>query len=199
MATALKSLEETKQRIIDAAAQRFSRFGYGKTNVAEIARDCRMSPGNLYRYFRNKAEIAEAIMREGLEEVLGELRAVLGSRKMAASEQLREFLMHELRYTYEQLETYPTLMEQVRDPDAHGPLLSQEYMERSRVLMAEILASGAATREFTIDDPTAAAAYIQYATFKFRFPQMHSDVPLAELEKNAEGVIDLILKGLRSS
>ncbi|MFN3232977.1 MAG: TetR/AcrR family transcriptional regulator [Alphaproteobacteria bacterium] len=199
MATALKSLEETRQRIIDAAAERFSRFGYGKTNVAEIARDCRMSPGNLYRYFRNKAEIAESIMREGLEDVLGELRAVLGSRKMAASEQLRSFLMRELHHTYRQLETFPTLLEQVRDPEAHGPLLAEEYLNRSRKLMSEILASGASTGEFNIDDADATARYIQAATLKFRYPQMHTDIPLNELEQTAKGVIDLLLKGLRAS
>ena len=199
MATALKSLEETRQQIINAAAERFSRFGYGKTNVAEIARDCRMSPGNLYRYFKNKAEIAESIMREGLEEVLGELRAVLGSRKMAASEQLRTFLMQELEHTYHQLATFPTLLEQVRDPEAQGPLLAQEYMDRSRKLMSEILASGAATGEFKIGDPDEAARYIQAATMQFRYPQMHTALQLEELEESAKGVIELLLKGLRAS
>ncbi|MDX1581758.1 MAG: helix-turn-helix domain-containing protein, partial [Alphaproteobacteria bacterium] len=53
----------TREQIIESAAERFQKYGYGKTNVAEIAADCCMSPGNLYRYFRNKADIAEAIMR----------------------------------------------------------------------------------------------------------------------------------------
>jgi len=199
MATALKSLEDTKRRIIKAAAERFQRFGYGKTNVAEIAADCCMSPGNLYRYFNNKAEIAEVIMRESLERTLAELRSVLGTRSLAASERLREFLIQELEYTYRQLETYPTLLEQVRDPQGQGPLLAHEYLDRSRKLMAQILAAGVENGEFKVDDPDAVAAYIQDATLRFRFPQMHSPADLEALKVSANGVIDLILKGLRSS
>ena len=198
MAVTLQKLEDTKQRIVDAAAERFSRFGYGKTNVAEIACDCRMSAGNLYRYFKNKAEIAECIMRAGLEDALAELRGVLASRKLSPPDQLREFLMHELEFTYQQLDTYPTLLEQVRDPESRGPMLAHEYLDRSRKLMSEILAAGAAAGEFEIDDPDQTAAYIQAATLKFRYPQMHTDSSLVELETNAKGVVDIILKGLKS-
>ncbi len=51
----------TRDRILQAAMTRIKHYGYGKTTMAEIAADCDMSPGNIYRFFEAKIDIAEAI------------------------------------------------------------------------------------------------------------------------------------------
>ena len=56
--------ESIREQIVDAAKKRFSHFGYAKTTMAEVATDCSMSPGNLYRFFPGKLDIAEAIATE---------------------------------------------------------------------------------------------------------------------------------------
>ena len=48
----------TRAQIILAAKERFLHYGYPKTTMAEVAADCNMSPGNLYRYFKGKLDIA---------------------------------------------------------------------------------------------------------------------------------------------
>ena len=197
MASTLKSVDDVRRRILDAAGGRFSQYGYGKTNVAEIAADCRMSPGNLYRYFKNKADIAEVIMREAMDQVLEELRSVFALPHLTIAGQFREFVLRELHFTFEQLETYPTLQEQVRDPQGKGPMLAQEYLAKSLGLLAEILKAGVAAGEFTVEDPDAAASYIQDATFRFRYPQLHNPCDVQELEPHLEGVIQLLLTGLQ--
>ena len=188
--------DSIKKKIVQAAAERFSHYGYGKTNVAEIARDCGMSPGNLYRYFKNKLEIAEVIMRMAMERVLAELRSVLGAEELTATQRLEEYILQELYFTHHQLDMYPTLVEQVRDETGQGPMLASEYYTRSRELLAEILSAGMKSGEFAADDPEETARRIQDATHKFRYPQLHSKESLAELEDRARGVIDLIEKSL---
>ncbi len=197
MASTLKSMDDVRRRILDAAGGRFSQYGYSKTNVAEIAADCRMSPGNLYRYFKNKADIAEVIMREAMDETLQALQSVFALPHLTLAGQFREFVLREMQFTYDQLETYPTLQEQVRDPQGKGPMLAQEYLLRSRDLLAQILKAGIDAGEFTIEDPDAAASYIQDATLKFRYPQLHVQCSLTELEPQLEGVIQLLLSGLQ--
>ena len=51
------SQEKVRQRILEKAFSRFGRYGFGKTTMAEISKDCEMSPGNLYRYFKSKKDI----------------------------------------------------------------------------------------------------------------------------------------------
>jgi AcrR family transcriptional regulator len=199
MALKTEKLDEIRQKIIDSAAQRFQRFGYGKTNVAEIACDCGMSAGNLYRYFKNKSQIAEAIMRMSLDSTLAELKSVLDLPDITAAKRLEEFFLQELYFTHHQLNTYPTLLEHVRDPNGSGPMLGEEYLEASRVLLVQILSMGVEQGEFQIDDLEETAKTIQAATLKFRYSQLHTDQTLEELEPSAHGVINLILRALSTS
>ena len=46
--------EKIREKIIDAAVERFLHYGYPKTTIAELAGDCAMSPGNIYRFFKGR-------------------------------------------------------------------------------------------------------------------------------------------------
>ena len=61
--------DTVRYQIVEAAKKRFSHFGYAKTTMAEVATDCAMSPGNLYRFFPGKLDIAEAIATEDYERI----------------------------------------------------------------------------------------------------------------------------------
>ncbi len=63
--------EATRAAIVAAAERLFRTMGYQKTTVADIARELRMSPANVYRFFPSKAAINEAICRN----LLGALSA----------------------------------------------------------------------------------------------------------------------------
>ena len=48
---------EVREAILAAAFRLFASRGYAATMVADIAREARVSPGNVYIYFRSKLEI----------------------------------------------------------------------------------------------------------------------------------------------
>lgn len=57
--------EERRRQILDAALQVFSRKGYEKTTMDEIAEKAELSKGVLYYYFHNKEDLFyELIIRE---------------------------------------------------------------------------------------------------------------------------------------
>src|SRR5690606_2559137 len=53
---------ERDDRLMDAAAERFIRFGYDKTTVAEIAREARISKGAFYLSFSSKDALFERLL-----------------------------------------------------------------------------------------------------------------------------------------
>lgn len=53
--------EQARQAIITAAESLYRTVGYTKTTIADIASSLGMSPANIYRFFKSKAEINEAI------------------------------------------------------------------------------------------------------------------------------------------
>ena len=53
--------EATRSAIVATAERLFRTMGYQKTTVADIARELKMSPANIYRFFPSKSAINEAI------------------------------------------------------------------------------------------------------------------------------------------
>ena len=188
--------DTVRGNILQAAKKRFVHYGYAKTTMAEIAADCSMSPGNLYRYFPGKLDIAEAIAGEAGEQAIAKLRDVLKRPGRSAKERLRDFMFADMRLTYEQLEYDKQVYEMARVVMMDRPQFANRILALHRALLSEILAAGNASGEFAIEDVVFTAEMIQSATMKFRYPQLHSKLPYEKLERELEGVVHLVLNGL---
>jgi AcrR family transcriptional regulator len=188
--------DTVRGNILLAAKKRFVHYGYAKTTMAEIAADCNMSPGNLYRYFPGKLDIAEAIAGEAGEAAIAKLREVLKRPGRNARERLRDFLFADMRLTFEQLEYDKQVYEMARVISMERPQFANRILALHRALLSEILAAGNASGEFQVEDVVFTAEMIQSATMKFRYPQLHSKLPYEKLERELEGVAHLVLNGL---
>ncbi len=194
----MSAKDSVREQIVEAAKCRFSHFGYGKTTMAEIATDCSMSPGNLYRFFPGKLDIAEAIATEDYEHHLKELAHLAAQQKRPARERLHDLLFEELRRTYNKLERDPRAYEMATVIARERPDYANWMLANERTILVGLLDDGKKRGEFDFDDPAIAAEMIQAAVMKFRYPQLWSKLSLPKLERELEGVLNLIVDGLRA-
>jgi AcrR family transcriptional regulator len=185
-----------KEQIVEAAKKRFSHFGYAKTTMAEVATDCRMSPGNLYRFFPGKLDIAEAIATEDYARHLEHMAKLAVTPGRNARERLRDLLFEELRRTYHKLERDPRAYEMARVIAHERPEFANWMLENERKILIELLDEAEKRGEFSCADKEFTAEMIQSATMKFRYPQLWSKLSLPKLERELEGVIELLASGL---
>jgi AcrR family transcriptional regulator len=61
--------KDQRSQIVETAERLFRQIGFQKTTVADIARELRMSPANVYRFFGSKSEINAAVARQLMSEV----------------------------------------------------------------------------------------------------------------------------------
>jgi AcrR family transcriptional regulator len=189
--------DATRDQIVDAAHKRFSHFGYAKTTMAEIATDCAMSPGNLYRFFPGKLDIAEAIATGDYEEHLRQLRKLAIAPNRNARERLRDLLFAELRRTYHKLEKDPRVLEMARTISQERPEFANWMLANERKILVELIEEADRRGEFVPPgDKEVIAEMIQSATMKFRYPQLWSKLTLPKLERELDGVLNLMLQGL---
>jgi len=188
--------DDIRERILEAARERFLHYGYGKTTMAEIARDCDMSPGNLYRFFQGKLDLAEEIARRATVETMEELAKAIRAPGKNATQAMRDYLFGKLRMTYTNLEKDPKIIELAHTVSAERPEFSTAMLERERAIMMEIIANGRELGEFATNDVNFTAEMIQSATMKFSYPQLWSRLTLENLERELSGVFDLVLGGL---
>ena len=182
--------------IVEAATLRVIRYGFGKTSMADIASDCDMSPGNLYRYFVNKMGIAEAVAQRAYEAIFLHVRKAVSTLGMTAAERLEAYCMANLQSTHDQLDQDPHMIEFANMLNTKRPAQDRAARATMCGVLAEILDQGVANGEFAITDVPAAALAIQAATFKFWFPQTHGPQSFGDLERELRGVLLIVLEGL---
>ena len=76
---------DTRERILVVAERLFRQIGYQKTTVADIAKELRMSPANVYRFFESKKAIHEGVARALMGEVEVEAQRIARRRVPAAA------------------------------------------------------------------------------------------------------------------
>ena len=55
-----------RSRLVQAALEVSYRYGFGETTIADIAKEARIPPGNVYYYFKTKDDIGDAIIEQRL-------------------------------------------------------------------------------------------------------------------------------------
>jgi len=183
-------------QIVEAAKKRFSHYGYAKTTMAEVASDCSMSPGNLYRFFPGKLDIAEAIATEAAQSRKEELEKIVSKSNRSARARLRDYFFDELRSTYNKLESDPKVFEIALIISRERPEYVNRTLAEERKTLRKLLEEGNETGEFVVENPEFTAEMIQAATMKFRYPQLWSKLTLPKLERELEGVTALVVDGL---
>ncbi|MEN8876564.1 MAG: TetR/AcrR family transcriptional regulator [Hyphomonas sp.] len=187
---------DTRQQILEAAMERIVHYGYSKTTMSEIAKDCNMSAGNIYRFFASKLDIAEAIGRKFNSE-LYQTYASICRKPITAADRLRQFFEFSRVRTYEALEEKDKLVELAETLADERPLFMNEQLAQERVYLVQILENGIEAGEFRpLDRKEETAEMIQASMMKFRFPQMFSHLTLPKLKRELAGVMDLVLAGL---
>ncbi|MFQ5508543.1 MAG: TetR/AcrR family transcriptional regulator [Leptospirillia bacterium] len=190
---------DTREQILDAADARFRRFGFGKTTMAEIAGDCDMSAANLYRYFKNKAEIGAAIAQRCMSAQAELLRQVVRTDGLSAAEKISRFVIGIFNYNHDQLANEPAMAELVQlVTRQHKDEVRRHKIEVMRSLMAEIIAEGNRTGEFDVSDVVGTAQTVLMGTFAFHSPFliMADLFDRDELTQMAKNTAQLLVQGL---
>ena len=67
---------ERRTQILDAAERSFSRAGFHRTTMQDVAAEAGMSPGNLYRYFASKDALVAGLCERNRAELAQEFSAI---------------------------------------------------------------------------------------------------------------------------
>lgn len=84
--------EETREEILNTAERMFRAQGYASVSIADIATELSMSPANVFKHFRTKTSLVDAIATRAIEQTLNALKALASDRP--APERLYALAQH---------------------------------------------------------------------------------------------------------
>ncbi len=189
--------EDIRLGILDAAEARFRTYGLNKTTMAEIARDTGMSAANLYRYFKNKQDIAAACAQRCIGTQVDLLREVVRRSGLSAADKLEACALEMLRYTWETAHDQPKINELVNHVILEHSDIVHDKARESCSLLAEVLAQGNESGEFEVADIVKTSETVYAALKMFHVPIFMSLYAHDELVLQARDVVRLLVSGLR--
>jgi AcrR family transcriptional regulator len=186
-------------QILDAARAQLRRFGEAKTNVVDIARALGTSHTTIYRHFRSKAEIFDAVVTEAMrdeEEAARRFVAVDGP----AAERLEAMVLALHARKRERFAGDPEVYQLYRRIVEERPDIIAAYARAMTALIAEIIADGVKRREFKVDDVATAAGVVRDAVTVFVHPAHVAAAVKAGLptEAMAKNVIRSLVAAFRA-
>lgn len=181
--------------IINAADRRFADYGYYKTTMAEIASDCGMSVGNLYRHFKNKEGIALASMQRNLQAKLDAGIAAAAAEENAV-DALLAFLHTRLRIGHAQYAGTRHLFDMMALINSSHRDLLLDFESRVIEALTDIIGRGIRQGVFREQDAAQTAYDIHQASIRYNNPVNLRFNPLQDLQVDLTRLVELLFRGL---
>ena len=153
---------EVRDQIVAAATEHFSRYGYEKTTVSDLARAIGFSKAYIYKFFESKQAIGEMICVNCLHEIESEVRTAVAETDLPPEKLRRIFKVFteaSLRLFFRDRKLY----EIAASAATENWQAVQAYEARVQKLLQEVLQEGRQSGDFerkTPLDETATAIYL---------------------------------------
>jgi AcrR family transcriptional regulator len=185
---------DTRERILEVAERLFRQIGYQKTTVADIAKELRMSPANVYRFFDSKKAIHEGVARTLMGGVEAEAQRIANTPGPAA-ERLRELMKSVHRMNSERYVGDSKMHEMVAIAMEEDWDVCVSHMLLITETIGAVIAQGAASGEFEVADLQVAAMCACSGMIRFFHPQMIAQCA-NKPGPSIDEMIDFVIAGL---
>ena len=155
-----REYEARRQDILSAAESLFSKNGFFKTSMAEIASASQFAMGTVYRFFKSKEEIYISIVEDKVEELVGLLDEKVGRAK-TASDKINTFIQVKLAYADRNRDFFRIYVSEWSGfewtvKSAFGERVWKLYMAQVD-MVTDLIRQGIRRKEFRKMDPKDAA------------------------------------------
>ncbi|MDQ1019630.1 TetR family transcriptional regulator [Streptomyces afghaniensis] len=186
----------TAERILEATEEVLRRHGPAKATVVDVARALGVSHGSVYRHFRTKAALREAVTKRWLDRTSGELAGIVAADRDPEA-RLRDWLATlfaaKRRKAGEDPELFATYIVLT---DENGAAVGEHIADLTSQL-TRIVQAGVETGDFAATDPEATARAVFQATGRFHDPCYAREWEEPGAEADFASVVDLLVRGLR--
>ncbi len=187
--------DKVRAEIVNVARKIFTRQGFRKTTMEDIAHASGKGKSSIYYYFKSKEEIFEAIVEKEAEE----LRAALEKEIQGSNdpmEKLKDYIMFRLYHVKTVSNFYAALKEETMAHMNFVEDVRRRFEEQEIHMVAEILESGISTGSFTINNARIGSIAIVTMLKGLEIPLFLHEYSRYEKEKLLEDLIGVVFYGL---
>jgi AcrR family transcriptional regulator len=186
--------EEFRKKIIVTAGQIFSRYGFRKTTMDEIARALNMGKSSIYYYYPGKEEIFEAVVMHEANILRNQLTMAI-KEVDSPIEKLRAYVNVRMK-AFEKLSNYyNAVFDKDLDHFEFIEKVREKYDREELAMLRLILYTGARRGYFSLNNSEFTAMAVQTALKGLEVPLFWKRRQ-AGMESRLEAILDVLFNGI---
>ena len=187
--------DEMRDSIVKAATQVFTRFGFKKTSMDDIARSIRMGKSSIYYYFKSKEEIFQAVVDSEADMLRIKVNKILEGSDDSMSK-LRAYVKLRMDLI-KQLSNY---MEILKNDDLMNLALTEKirkkYDDEEVTIIRRILEEGNDKGLFKVKDLNLSSLAIVTAMKGLEVPLVTDSMGIESLNMIIDDMLDILFFGI---
>jgi len=142
------ALDNTRNKLLSVANKLFSRFGFHKTSMDEIAKIARKAKGSLYYHFASKEELFKEVVSKEIMNLKDHLSVIVNNTGLSASDKIKKYLLRRMEILNDAVNYHETLKADFFEHFDFIDDLREELDEWEKESLKKILLQGVETKEF---------------------------------------------------
>jgi AcrR family transcriptional regulator len=203
---AIKKLKERealwrKTELLTAARTIFTRKGFHRATMDDVAREAGISKGALYLYFPSKEKMFMALIEKGLNDRATLVQGIL-EQNIGCLEKLRAYIDHNFEYFEQNRDLWTMVMMLERDvlcTDIQKSIHEQAMKEMRRILsyLISIMKQGVKEKVLKNKSPELLALGLGGMVQMFIMRAMFENIKHFQ-EKEKEFILEVFLEGVKA-
>jgi AcrR family transcriptional regulator len=186
--------EEFRKKVIISAGQIFSRYGFKKTTMDEIAKALKMGKSSIYYYFKSKEEIFEAVVLYEANILRNELTKSIKSAESPV-DKMRNYVFVRMK-AFEKLSNYyNAIFDKNLDHFDFIEKIRSKYDREELAILRLILYHGAREKVFNVVNTEYTALAVQTALKGLEVP-LFWEKREVNIEDRLNGILEVLFNGI---
>jgi AcrR family transcriptional regulator len=186
---------DIKSLIVDSATKYFSKYGFYKTTMDEIAKHIHKAKGVLYYYFKSKEELFNEVLKQELCKVKNELKRIVESDNDTLII-LKEYMLTRLRLLHKAVNYHETLRADFFEKYHFVKDVRDDFTEFERTQITNILKKGKKEGYLNVKNINSTVNIAIMIISSIEFPLFLQN-KYAEYEKTMEELISMLVNNLK--
>jgi len=187
--------EEVRAHIVGIARRIFTRYGFRKTTMEEIASASQMGKSSIYYYFKSKEEIFRAVVEFEARVLKERLSRIIGKNN-SPPERLKAYILFRLHHVRTLENFYAALNEETLSHMGFILDIRRNFEIEEQQLVGEILEDGMMQGVFQLSSSKIGAIAISTMMKGLELPLLLDEAHKTDREELMEDLIRVLLYGI---
>jgi len=184
-----------RESIVKAAGDIFSKYGFRKTTMDDIAVALGKGKSSIYYYFHNKEEIFQAVLEQEVVQLKSRLQKAVDGKKNSKTK-LKAYIITRMEGFESMLNFYNAVKNEYLAQYEFIERIRHKYDQEEISNIQGILQEGIEKEEFSIDDPFLASLAIVTSMKGFEIPLYIKGKSAQDIEQRVDKLLKMLFNGI---